>query len=190
MSKTEHNNFGQKLAFHTAPTLLGIKCASLISLSSNEFDLEANCGIFNQRAYPKGLKSRILCKCGNRTLMLVYNRKLLEKCLSDSGARHLLKECGYSEKFSVEECLDRLSERIGTSADFPHEVGIFLGYPTEDVVGFIENKGENFKLCGCWKVYGCEESARRTFANYEKCRKFLCNKLNEGTDIYQALKLS
>ncbi|MGN1135699.1 MAG: hypothetical protein ACI4SF_05710 [Oscillospiraceae bacterium] len=40
MSKTEYDNFGQKLAFHTAHTLPGIKCASLVSLTSAEFDLD------------------------------------------------------------------------------------------------------------------------------------------------------
>ena len=54
----------------------------------------------------------------------------------------------------------------------------------------IENKGENFKLCGFWKVYGSEEKAIRTFSNYQKCRKFLCGKLNDGIDIYKALKIS
>ena len=58
------------------------------------------------------------------------------------------------------------------------------------VKGFIENNGGNFKLCGCWKVYGNVEAAERTFANYGRCRKFLCNKLNEGIDIYQALRIS
>ena len=99
-------------------------------------------------------------------------------------------EYGYSENFSLEECLDRLSVRIRESESFPHEIGIFLGYPVEDVVGFIENKGENFKLCGTWKVYGNVENAKRTFSNYVKCRAYLCNKLNEGADIYQALKIS
>ena len=97
--------------------------------------------------------------------------------------RAMEEKCGYSEKFSVEECLDRLSERIGTSADFPHEVGIFLGYPTEDVVGFIENKGENFKLCGCWKVYGDEEAAKKTFARYKKCTSVYCRQWAKGKDI-------
>lgn len=190
MSKTEYNNFGQKLAFHTAPTLLGIKCASLISLSSAEFDLDFHSEYFNRRAAAKGLKSRILCSCGKRTLMLIYSEKLLEKRLADSTARSILTEYGYSENYTLAQCLDRLSARIRESESFPHEIGVFLGYPTEDVVGFIENKGENFKLCGAWKVYGSVENAKRTFANYDKCRTFLCNKLNEDTDIYRALKIS
>ena len=122
--------------------------------------------------------------------MLVYSEKLLKKRLADNAVRSVLAKYGYPEKYSLEECLDRLSKRIRESDIFPHEIGVFLGYPVEDVEGFIENKGENFKLCGAWKVYGSVENAKRTFANYDKCRTFLCNKLNEGADIYQALKIS
>lgn len=50
--------------------------------------------------------------------------------------------------------LTRLAQRMEAVGDFPHEVGFFLGYPAEDVVGFIRNKGQNFKFCGRWKVYG------------------------------------
>lgn len=189
MSKIEYDNFGQKLAFHTAPTLLGIKCASLVSLSSAEFDLDFHTRYFNSRAAAKGLKIRILCRCSDRALIFVYNEKLLKKCLADNAVRSVLAENGYVS-FSVEQCLERLSIRIAEGESFPHEIGVFLGYPVEDVVGFIENKGENFKLCGTWKVYGNVENAKRIFSNHVKCRAYLCNKLNEGKDIYQALKIS
>ncbi|MBP1549929.1 MAG: DUF3793 family protein [Oscillospiraceae bacterium] len=190
MSVMESNKFGEKLAFHTAPTLLGIKCGSLISLTTADFTLEAQADFFNSKAAVKGLVTKILCSCGNRTLLFVYNEKLMKRRLADEQVQAVLKKYGYPKNVDIDECLDFLSARIRSSKDFPHEIGIFLGYPLEDVVGFIENKGENFKFCGCWKVYGCEESAKRTFANYEKCRKFLCGRLNEGADIYQALKIS
>ena len=190
MSKAEYCSFGRKLAFHTAPTLLGIKCASLFSLSSSEFDLEFHSRYFNLRAAALGLASRILCRCQNRSLLLVYSREQLANRLSDGAARAILERFGYTSEMTVEECLDRLSERIGDGGSFPHEIGIFLGYPVEDVVGFIENKGENFKLCGAWKVYGSVENAQRTFADYDRCRNFLCNKLNGGADIYQTLVYS
>ncbi|MBQ8781121.1 MAG: DUF3793 family protein [Oscillospiraceae bacterium] len=186
----EKCRFGKLLAFHTAPTLLGIKCASLISLAEDEYEIERQADIFNSRAAVKGLRSRILCSCGSRRLMLIYNEKQLAKRLGDERAKALLVSCGYPEEGGVDEYLDTLAERIRQGGDFPHEIGVFLGYPMEDVEGFIENRGGNFKLCGCWKVYGCEESARRIFANYEKCRRFLCGKLDEGADIYQALKIS
>lgn len=187
MSKAEYNSFGRKLAFHTAPTLLGIKCASLFSLSSSEFDLAFHSQYFNRRTAALGLASRILCSCKNRSLILVYSREQLAKRLVDSSVKVILERYGYTSDMTVDECLDRLSERIGESESFPHEIGVFLGYPVEDVIGFIENKGENFKLCGAWKVYGSVENARRTFADYDRCRNFLCNKLNGGADIYQTL---
>mgnify|MGYP003299051700 CR=1 FL=1 len=190
MSIAENRKFGEKLAFHTAPTLLGIKCGSLISLTTAEFALDAQAEFFNGKAEVKGLVAKILCSCGNRTLLFVYNKKLMEARLADKQVQEILMKYGYPENVSIDKCLDILSARIRSHGDFPHEIGIFLGYPLEDVVGFIENKGENFKFCGCWKVYGSEENARRAFANYEKCRRFLCRKLNEGADIYQALKIS
>ncbi len=190
MAKAEHKKFGEKLAFHSAPTLLGIKCANMIALSSDEFDIESHIEYFNAKACAKGLKSLKLCSCGRKALVLIYSERLMELRLADKEIRALLEEYGYSPEFNVEQCLERLSERIGESGDFPHEIGVFLGYPIEDVIGFIENKGSNYKCSGCWKVYGCEESAKRTFENYRKCRKFLCGKLDQGADIYQALKLA
>ena len=47
--------------------------------------------------------------------------------------------------------------------DFPHEVGLFLGYPPGDVEGFRLNHGRNFKLCGLWKVYCDMEQATARF---------------------------
>jgi hypothetical protein len=190
MSCFECANFEQKLAFHTAPALLGIKSANLISLKCGEFDIDANVKHFNRRADSKGLRMKILCSCEKHTLVLVYSKNRLAKQLADPERKALLQTFGYDSAFTLEEYLEKLSERISESNDFPHEIGLFLEYPIEDVVGFIENKGDNFKLCGYWKVYGNPEKARRTFDNYNKCRKFLCNKLSQGNDIYQALHIS
>lgn len=182
--------FEEKLAFHAAPTLLGIKAANMLSINKSEFNAKANVRRFNEMTEKKGLRIDILCECGKKLLILVYNKKLLEKRLSDPSIRDFLSNYGYSLDFSLEECIARLSERIRLNDDFPHEVGIFLDYPLEDVVGFIENNGTNYKLCGTHKVYGDEIKAARTFENYNKCRKFLCNKLNMGNDFYQVLKIS
>ena len=46
------------------------------------------------------------------------------------------------------------------SGEFPHEVGLFLSYPPEDVKGFIDHRANDFKCAGLWKVYGDEEKAR------------------------------
>ena len=94
--------FERKLAMHTAPTLLGIKCAGLLSLSMDEFDVEAHLEFFNRRAVSRGLKIKQLCCCKNRALILLYSEKLMEKRLSDCTAKQLLAGYGYGENLSFD----------------------------------------------------------------------------------------
>lgn len=86
MSDTEQKNFGQLLAYHTAPTLLGIKCASLVSLPRTEYDVDAQSCYFNRRTAAKGLNSRVLCGCGGRVLLLVYNEAMAKAIAEGAGA--------------------------------------------------------------------------------------------------------
>ena len=66
---------------------------------------------------------------------------------------------------------------------FPQEVGFFLGYPPEDVCGFIEQGARNYKCVGCWKVYGDEQQARKTFAKYKKCIDAYCRRYAAGQSV-------
>lgn len=184
MCGDRRNDFCMKLAMHTAPTLLGIKCASLISISDKDCDSSSLISEFNSLANVRGLEARLLCPMENRKLVLVYNTEQLRCRLSDEAAKRLLMSCGYSLSADLDEMLDFLSERIAAKDGFPHEIGVFLGYPIEDVEGFIANKGSNFKLCGCWKVYGSVDYAVKTFAAYESCKKHLCTRLREGADLF------
>ena len=61
MSERECRTFEKKLVHFTAPTLLGIKCASLVSLSREEFDIPAYAAAFNAQAVRGGLQMQIMC---------------------------------------------------------------------------------------------------------------------------------
>lgn len=186
MSHEEQTAFEKKLAFHAAPTLMGIKCGALFSLSSKDFDIDENISLFNKKAVKKKLKIRTFCPCGERKLIFVYKEDILLKRISEENTKRLLINFGYDVS-SIDKALNKLSERIKCTENFPHEIGAFLDYPACDIYGFIENKGENYKLCGYRKVYGDVDKAKKTFIIYDKCRKFLCDKLNQGTDLYSVL---
>lgn len=190
MSVSECVKFEQKLAYFMAPSLLGIKCASLMSINKTEFSVSEHLERFNARAHAKGLKLRLLCDCTNRALILLYQETLLQQQLQNPQVQLILRQQGYAEPVNLEAALQQLSERIRCSREFPHEIGVFLGYPVEDVIGFMENKGKNYVLCKYWKVYHHAERAKHTFESYDRCRAFLCNQLNQGYDLYQALKIS
>lgn len=58
-----------------------------------------------------------------------------------------------------------------------------MGYPPEDVIGFIENKASGCKTAGCWKVYGDEDAAKKIFKKYKKCTDIYCDKYKKGRSI-------
>ena len=80
--------------------------------------------------------------------------------------------------------------RIQLQMSFPHEVGLFLGYPAEDVEGFIENKGRDFACAGYWKVYANEKETRALFEQYSVCTHEFCTRLESGTSFPELVQAS
>ena len=79
--------------------------------------------------------------------------------------------------------LSHLKKRLSQSEGFPHEIGLFLGYPPEDVRGFIENETRNYKFTGYWKVYGDEERSRALFDKFERCTRCYLASWARGTGV-------
>ncbi|MBR1739163.1 MAG: DUF3793 family protein [Ruminococcus sp.] len=180
--------FERELALHTSPAMLGAKPANLITLREDGFVSE-NISRFNSRAKEKRLSLRELCRRDGRVLVMLCNDRLLEKQLCDSEVSGMFKRFGYGSCCGLCDYIARLSGRISGCGDFPHEIGLFLGYPTGDVKAFIEHKGRDCKLCGVWKVYTDVDSARRTFRRYDNCRRYVLSMLDRGQDIFTVLRL-
>ena len=94
---------------------------------------------------------------------------------------------GYGADQSCQELLRQLSRRLCLEREFPHEIGVFLGYPLEDVVGFIRNRGRNYTCCGYWKAYGDPEAAQKRFDQYRRCTAACCEQFRKGTAITQLI---
>ena len=70
------------------------------------------------------------------------------------------------------------------AGEFPHEIGVFLGYPLDDVRGFIENP-HGGKVCGTWKVYGDEAQAEKAFERFKRCSACICRHMDSGKSLAQ-----
>lgn len=179
-----HSDFEYLLAEHCAPTLLSHKCASLVTLSRRSFPNTSFIAPYSRLLSEFGISCRIICRCRKRRLLLLYRQDMLSARLREPDAAHLLLRCGYPAHASLEELLQMLEERFSSACGtFPHEIGLFLGYPASDVAGFIQNKGEGCLFCGYWKVYSKPEEARLCFALYDRCRAHLFRCLREGKTI-------
>lgn len=170
---------------HCSPTLAGIKTASLINISyESEEEMSSALEKFNTSFSGKGLKAVSLKYSQKRALIYIYRPSKLAKDWEQPSARTILMACGYRRK-NLQLCVERLAKKLETGEDFPHEIGIFLGYPPEDVSCFMAEKcGMGLKKCKCmgaWKVYENAENAKKTFSMYEKCKniyykQWMCGK--------------
>ncbi len=176
-------NLDRKLIEHCSPTLAGIKTANLFTVKFDcEKRLHTAVNNMNLCLESKGISVKILRQKEATALIYVYRARMLKVDFKDKVAEDILKRYGY-ENLTVEESINRLSDRLGTFGDFPHEIGLFLGYPPPDVEGFICNKGKNCNLCGYWKVYGDTDKALTEFAKYDKCKMIYKKLWSEGRDI-------
>ncbi len=166
-----------------APTLAGLKSGSVFSFTCESRDtLLAGLREMNRRLSRKGLYLLPLRFGDKRTLLYLFRPAELEKDLSCPCAREILKQAGYDD-LRLGRCVRCLIERLEKREDFPHEIGLFLSYPPEDVQGFIDNGAKNYKRVCAWKVYGDEESAQRTFEEYRKCTESYCRSYRAGRTL-------
>ena len=177
------------LSYHCAPTLLRLKPASLVSVSWREFPaLEAQVAAYDRHFRGRGIRFRLLCTCRRNALLLVWHEALLARQLAQPLTQRILRRDGYRPEDGAAAMLDRLSVRLRRMEDFPHEVGLFLGYPPEDVEGFQRCRGRNCKLCGYWKVYSDVDRARALFRQYDRCREVLYPRVARGATLPQIFR--
>ena len=164
---------------HCAPTLANLKTGSLfVCPITDRASFFSSLRSLNELLVPKGLRALPLRIREYSALVYLYRPSRLKKDLEDPAAIKILQDHGYS---CYGKCLPKLIERIRASEEFPHEIGLFLGYPPEDVQGFLDHRP--CKCCGCWKVYGDENKAKKTFDLYKKCERVYCQQLAQGIDI-------
>lgn len=173
----------ETFVLHSAPTLAGIKTGSLFSIPCNN----KRCVVekirkLNQVLTPKGIRTIPLEINEKRCLIYVYRPKKLQQDMKHEQAIFILKELGYPLE-NIDLCITYLIQRLKGKQEFPHEIGLFLGYPPEDVKGFIEHHARDYKEVGSWKVYGNEKLARNQFKRFEQCTKDYAGRMQMGCDL-------
>ena len=165
-----------------APTLASIKTGNMFTHHfSSQQEMNQHIRALNRRLRAKGLHVLPLRYADGVGLIYAYRPGRLRRDLCSEKACHMLHQCGYACSHPA-SCLRHLRTRLSQQQGFPHEIGLFLGYPPEDVEGFMQRRNEA-KYTGHWKVYGDVDSAKRTFALYQKCTRAYLNQYEKGRSI-------
>ena len=183
-------NLESDLIEYCAPTLMGSKPASLFRHHAQSPEmLQRMAAGWSETLAPYSLALRILKTCPETgdCLVYLYRVRWLRRILSDAAVKIFLEHMGYQVVQNPPGLLEQLSQRLCMNQNFPHEIGVFLGYPLEDVEGFIQNGGRNYTCCGCWKSYGDPEKAKALFASYRRCTALCKEWYQNGYTITQLI---
>jgi hypothetical protein len=169
-----------QLALQCAPVISGIKISNLLTIPAKSL---RELSVVLKKTE---LSFRILYPGRERLVILIFREAKLREYLAREEVMAFIYKCGYetsniSKIFPV--FVKRYMRYMELKQDFPHELGLFLGYPIEDVEGFIKENGKNYLYSGYWKVYKDTELKIRLFKDYERVQTEIVRLLYEGLDI-------
>ena len=125
--------FEQLMGFHAAPLLVGLRPASLLSFRRDRFDdFEGLLASYKACFSCKGIEVFRVAEGEAYTLLLFYRAACLRRHLEQAEVRDLLQAYGYPCDEGLDVCLAHLRLRMQLQKSFPHEIGLFLGYPVAD----------------------------------------------------------
>ncbi|KSV57480.1 DUF3793 family protein [Acetivibrio ethanolgignens] len=169
-----------QLALQCAPVLTGIKTANLLIIDKN------SAMNFPGVLVGEGLFYRLLYEVRDKLVYLIYDRNKLLAYMENPEVFRVLQMLGY-QRVKLEEILEEISRRyesyMKNERSFPHELGLLLGYPVEDVIGFIVHQGQNFLYKGYWKVYENPEQAKQLFEAFDRATERAVITIYQGNSI-------
>lgn len=183
MDKTELRN---QLALQCAPLLAGIKPSNLLTLRTHSEDE------VRKLFHDTDITVQLLCRTKEQTVFLLYRREELLAWLNEPKVRRAMQSFGYGESSlgDIFRSVCAHYERyMADRKQFPHELGLLLGYPVEDVLGFVEHGGQNYLYSGYWKVYANVQQAKETFARYMEAKERLIRMASAGMEVTAMLSL-
>ncbi len=173
-----------QIVLQCAPTIAGMKISNLLIVPRNQEDKVR----FVLRH--SGLMGYRLVYDRQRVIFLVFNRDMLMSYLAKKDIREFLSTFGYRTDafgYTLRNFQSRYDSYINDRKEFPHEIGVFLGYPLCDVKGFIENGGDNFVLSGYWKVYDHKKEAQELFEKFDDAKDDMVRMVSKGYSVKEIL---
>ena len=179
------NKIQSQLVLQYAPLIVGLKISNLFVTEPRY--LRALRVILGR----SDLSFYVLTYSDEKVTCFIYRKKSLETTLEQPESRKLLSAAGYPDDRSITGKLLELRRRYRAYLDglacFPHEMGVFLGYPIEDVCGFMEDEGKSCLYSGYWKVYKDVEKKKEIFEMYSIAKESLICLLTGGLTIEEII---
>ena len=170
------------LIYNTSLVIAKVKPAATITFKKCNEELYNNwCSIGKEFIKNINLNFIELREYDDSIIILIYNHSLLEKYINTESNKEFLVSLGYSENGTVIEHLVMLRNRY-KEYNCPHELGVFLGIPINDVKDFMNCNDKKCLLIGYWKVYNDCSSAKKIFKSYDQVKEYTVDSIFKGIE--------
>lgn len=185
MCALNRNELEVQVGLQCAPLLTGIKISNLLTVPAS---MEAAAA---RLFYRTGISLYTFCRFEGKVTFFLYRERPLKNYLSRPEIKKMMEALGYrggSLPAILKWVAVRYSVYMVSRRNFPHEIGLLLGYPAEDVAGFIENGGKNFLYTGYWKVYGNLSKSLETFQGYDRAKERVVRMISKGEGVRDIIR--
>jgi hypothetical protein len=175
-----------QMAMQCAPLITGLKVSNLLNIRREDFAAMQKIVTHSRFSW------YLLLETEEKITVLLFHRGSLERYLGKRQVREMLKQAGYTD-LSLGRILREFAARyqgyMDKENDFPHEMGLLLGYPIEDVAGFITHRGDDCLCVGYWKVYAHKERKLKLFERFENAKESLIQLLSSGVGMGEIINM-
>lgn len=120
--------------------------------------------------------------------IIVFRREMVNQVLKNAKSTPLFIRTGLSEYSLAENFFAEMGRRWEQTGEIPHEIGVALGYPVKDVVGFLGLTPLKYIGNYGWKVFGKEEPSIKLRENYDRAKKTALKFLEEPLPNHENVK--
>ena len=189
MQCPDTNRLIRYLLVKLAPVILGVKPAGLLRLTDcrqtggKQHDLF--CLHQPEILAALQLRCRILRRNSENLVVFFFREGALERVLSEPHNAEFLAGRGYRRGAELAE----LEFRCRNGSGFPHEIGVFLGYPLKDVRCYIENPNACLTLPrGLWRVAGEPAESLAVMERFRRAESAMRQVVGCGRPLEETLR--
>lgn len=187
-SSSELTRFYQWLTIALAPTIQGSKPSTILSLVDSHY--RSMLALWRHHGYAfieqTMIRFRILRQAPSMEIVLFYRYDALEKCLQDDLHQQFLAGRGYPVTEGIEACLTVLEQRFQSAC--PHEIGLLLGIPLKDVLGFMGLSNLPLTCRKEWCIYGDPADSMVRMQKFAEDRSLISRCLVDGMNVLDILR--
>ena len=172
---TDFRNCMKCILKNIGATVMGVKPAELRTVQFSEHGVWERCK--KTISSYQQIKFIELYDLARGKKVLFYHHQALDQQLRRPEVLNFLQQLGYPSEYDLESYVSYLVDRLQRD-DFPHEIGIFFGYPLKDVLGFMGYLDLESTYTSEWKFYGNQAVSLAKKKKFEEARSYFIEQLD------------